>query len=235
MDEIRLAVRVVLMTQRRALEMYQYLGPLVLAPLSLYLWWQSYRGPLAVLAWGVPIVWSYLVPGVGTNLLRTWEFDVRLRWGRFRPQHGFVFGSATSILAWLVHPTAAHGWLEVMRWVLILTCVLGWLNLLYDVVALRSGILKVYNQPWAEGRGPEAVALDYAPWFFGGFGGSYALALGYLELSGEMSWNRVPAVFLGMLVFTVLVPVLGYTLQSRRRHGHWGIYPVRKSNESSLR
>lgn len=219
------------MSQRRALEFYQYIGPLILAPLSFYLWWQTYQGPLALLAWGVPIAWSYLVPGVGTNLLGTWEFDVRVRWGRFRPHHGFVFGSATGILAWLVHLDSAQSWGQVMRSGLVLSCVLGWVNLLYDVLALKSGILRVYNQPWSEGRGPEAVALDYAPWFFGGFGGSYALALGYLEISGEMTWNRVPAVFLGMLVFTVLVPVLGYMLQSRWLHGHWGVWPVRKASE----
>ena len=53
--------------------------------------------------------------------------------------------------------------------------------MLYEVKALRSGLLKVYNQPWADGLGEEAIAFDYAPWFFGGFGAAYGLAIGILE------------------------------------------------------
>ena len=46
----------------------------------------------------MPIAHAYIVPGIGTNVLRVWEFDTRLRLGRFRPHHGFVFGSATAML-----------------------------------------------------------------------------------------------------------------------------------------
>lgn len=206
----------------RFLHLYQYLAPLLLGPLSLWLWWRFYQGqwgPVA-LAWGLPCCWAYLVPAVGTNFLGMWEFDVRFRLGRFRPHHGFVFGSATATLAWLVHPIGPAG----PAYALVLAGVLGWINLLYDVEALKSGLLKVYNQPWSEGRGPEAVAMDYAPWFFGGFGAVYGLILSWLE------WQR-PEVdikgFLGALALTILVPCGGYMLQSRRRHGHWGVHPCR--------
>jgi hypothetical protein len=215
---------------KRLLSVYPYVAPLILAPLSCWLWLREYAGQhhLVAFAWGVPVLWAYVVPGIGTNVLKVWEFDARLRWGRFRPHHGFVFGSATSMLAWLVHAAPAQGWGDVLRLSLVLASVLGFWNLLYDVKALEAGILRVYNQPWADGQPQAAIALDYAPWFFAGFGAVYGLAIGVAELQAAAlsSW---PATLAGVLLAMVLacaVPVLGYVRHSMRRHGHPGTRPV---------
>ena len=192
---------------RKALSIYQYAAPALLAPLSLWLWFREYRDwRLALAAWLLPIVWAYVVPAVGTNVLQVWEFDVRLKLGRFRPHHGFVFGSATATIAW-----ALHGF----PWPL-LALVLFAINYAYDVVALRSGILHVYNQPWAEGRGATSIAADYAPWFFGGFGAIYALGVGVMERFGT-EW------FFAVLAASLVLPTAVYALASKVRHGHWGI------------
>ena len=181
------------------MRLYPYIAPLVLAPLTFWLW----RGDLT--AWLVPILWAYIVPAVGTNLLKVWEFDTRLRLGRFRPHHGFVFGSATSMLAWLVHLWANHVWAYAL--------VIGVVNIAYDIVALRAGILRVYNQPWAEGRGATAIAMDYAPWFFGGFGALYGCGIVF-----ALPWWST-------LVLALTLPTAAYMIQSLVRHGHWGIRP----------
>jgi hypothetical protein len=218
---------------KRALSIYAYLGPALLAPASLYLWSREYARDwrLVSAAWLIPVLWAYIVPGIGTNVLKVWEFDTRLRLGRFRPHHGFVFGSATAILAWLAHAGRAQDLLDVARAALVMGSVLGFWNLLYEIQALRSGVLRVYNQPWAEGRAEADVALDYAPWFFGGFGAVYGAglaALEWLEARGSLS-GPVFALALGLLlVLTLVLPTAGYMLQSRRRHGHWGTHPVEK-------
>ncbi|MDO5692828.1 MAG: hypothetical protein Q4G70_10165 [Pseudomonadota bacterium] len=218
---------------RRALSLYQYLAPAVLAPLSLWLWWRHYQGhpqalALTALAWGLPVAWAYVVPAVGTNVLKVWEFDVRLRLGRFRPHHGFVFGSATASLAWLVQGPLAAGWLDVLRAALVLASVLGFWNLLYEVAALKSGLLKVYTQPWADGQPAETIAHDYAPWFFGGFGAVYGAVLGLAEW--QTGWLARPAMALAYfgcaLALACALPSAGFIWQSRRRHGHWGTRPV---------
>ena len=96
---------------KRLLSFYQYLAPLVLAPASFVLWQRASGGQPQVIAiaWGLPILWAYILPGLGTNVFKVWEFDVRLKLGRFRPQHGFVFGSATAMIAWLVHADTIGG------------------------------------------------------------------------------------------------------------------------------
>lgn len=216
-----------------AIRVYQYLAPLILAPLSAWLWWSEYGDLTQLLvAWLIPVLWAYIVPAVGTNVCKVWEFDVRWRLGRFRPHHGFVFGSATATLAWLVHGEPARTVGEVLRFALVLASVLGFWNLLYEVRALRSGLLKVYNQPWAEGRGEEAVAFDYAPWFFAGFGAAHGFAIAALEyMVGR--WGRpgtMAAMFYvtGALALCIAFPVAGFIRHSLRAHGHPGTRPVAK-------
>lgn len=215
------------------IRLYQYVAPVVLAPLSFYLWWVEYQNvPQVLIAWLIPIMWAYIVPAVGTNVCKVWEFDVRWKLGRFRPHHGFVFGSATSTIAWLIHGQPANSLADIFRFALVFCSVLGFWNFLYEVKALRIGLLKVYNQPWANGRGEEAIAFDYAPWFFGGFGAAHGLTIATFEYVSNQRGvpNNVESfiyVFVG-LVLCIAVPVLGFIQYSMRTHGHSGTRPVKK-------
>jgi hypothetical protein len=217
---------------RRLFETYQYVAPAVLTPLGAWLWWRHYDGvvALAAIALMVPIAHAYLVPGVGTNILKVWEFDTRLRLGRFRPHHGFVFGSATAMLALLTVGPPSPQLLpsEVARSALLTGLLLGGINWLYDVAAIRAGILRVYNQPWANRKQPTAIVNDYAPWFFGGFGLVYGAGLKVAESLLMGKPGVVPAMMTGLLLLaaTVTVPTLGYVIQSYVRHGHHGCRPI---------
>lgn len=221
---------------RRLLNWYQYLAPAILTPLSFWLWWREYSGDLYLLSitWLLPILYAYIVPGIGTNVLKVWEFDTRLRLGRFRPHHGFVFGSATSMLAWLCHVKPAEGLFDVAIYAFILASVLGFWNIIYDIRAIQSGLLKVYNQPWADGKDATAITMDYAPWFFGGFGAVYGLAIGLVEWWASSGTITTPF-FIGhiicALVLSIAVPVIGYRRQSWFRHGHSGCQPVERKTQ----
>ena len=220
-----------------AIRIYQYVAPLVLTPLSLYLWWVEYGNVTQVLvAWLVPILWAYIVPAIGTNVCKVWEFDVRWKLGRFRPHHGFVFGSATSMIAWLVHGQPAQSIGDILRYSLVLCSVLGFWNLLYEVKALRIGVLKVYNEPWAKGQGEEAIVFDYAPWFFGGFGAAHGFTIGLLEFlvhrSGLPAAAQSAAYVVASLVICIALPILGFIRHSIRSHGHSGTRPVTKEYSS---
>lgn len=220
-----------------AIRIYQYVAPAVLTPLSLWLWWTEYGNvPQLLVAWLVPILWAYVVPAVGTNVCKVWEFDVKWKLGRFRPHHGFVFGSATAMIAWLVHGHPAQSPGEVLRYSLVLCSVLGFWNLLYEVKALRIGVLKVYNAPWAKGLGEEAIAFDYAPWFFGGFGAAHGIAISLLEFlvhrSGQPTVLLTAAYIVASLALCIAVPVLGFIHHSIRSHGHPGTRPVTKEHSS---
>lgn len=218
-----------------AIRLYPYVAPLILTPLSWYLWRREYDNlPQTLAAWLTPILWAYVVPAIGANVCKVWEFDVRWKLGRFRPHHGFVFGSATAMIAWLVHGQPARSFADALRYALVLCSVLGFWNLLYEVKALRCGVLRVYNEPWARGQGEEAVAFDYAPWFFGGFGAVYGLSVGMLEWLvhrfGAPTAMQGGAYVLASLVLCIAAPVFGFIQHSLRRHGHPGTHPASKRN-----
>jgi hypothetical protein len=218
---------------KRTLTLYQYLAPVILAPLSFWLWRREYAGDLRLVAaaWLVPVLWAYIVPGIGTNIFKVWEFNTRLRLGRFRPHHGFVFGSATAMLAWLVH-VPVHDLFDVFRSAFVLCSVLAFWNLLYDIKAIHANILIVYNQPWAEDRGDAAIAMDYAPWFFGGFGAVYGAGMGameWLNVRGRLTAAGFAIALTLMLALCLGLPVAGFILHSRRAHGHSGVRPIKKT------
>jgi hypothetical protein len=217
---------------RRFFHLYQYIGPALLTPLAAWAWLRHYNGnaQLAALALLVPILHAYIVPGLGTNVLKMWAFNTRLRLGRFRPQHGFVFGSATALLtlACMGAPEARPSAGSVAGTAALAGALLLAVNWIYDALALKYGFLEVYNQPWADGAGPAAIAADYVPWFFGLFGVLYGAGLRIAEgaLLQEPSTLRALALGAALLAATVTLPSLGYIAASYIRHGHNGCRPA---------
>ena len=219
---------------KRFFNWYQYLGPLLLTPFSFYLWWQSSNGSieLVLITWLLPIVYAYVVPGVGTNILKVWELNTKYRIGKFRLQHGFVFGSATSTLAWFSHIAPVTDIFGILQTAFVFASVLGLWNIIYDIKAIEAGVLIVYNQPWADGKGAATIAMDYAPWFFAGFGMIYGLGVGVAELllSKHMLYGITFYVLvISTFLLAIIVPVLGYRRHSFKTHGHSGCKPVHKN------
>ncbi len=220
---------------RRTFELYQYSVPFVLTPLTLYLWWHTFDGawlPLSV-AWLLPIVFGYVVPGVGTNILGVWEIHTRFRVGRFRPHHGFIFGSASSLFAWILYTTPLTSFTDTLVYAFIVASVSAFWNVLYDIAAVRNGFISVYNQPWADGKGPEAIVLDYAPAYFGMFGFMYGMAIGIgelLQIRGITETPWVVAFFVLATGITILVPTYTYRILSFKKHGHSGCHPIQKTH-----
>ena len=218
---------------RRLFSLYEVLGPAILTPLAAYGWWRHYdgNGHLAAIAVAVPVMHAYVVPGIGTNVLKMWAFTTRLRLGRFRPHHGFVFGSATAVLTLpcLGTPEAQPTLGTILASGLLVGTLLLAVNWIYDALALKHGVLEVYNQPWADGAGPWAIAADYVPWFFGLFGVLYGAGLRLAEsvLFAAPSGTTALLLGAGLAAAVMVVPALGYVAASWLRHGHSGCRPCR--------
>lgn len=211
----------------RFFNLFQYTAPLFILPLSYWLWLERFGGKhsFAVLMLAIPVLYAYIVPAVGTNVLRIWEFNTRLRLGRFRPHHGFVFGSATSLIALAALPAGTSGMWETLRAGFVLASVLAFWNWLYDVEALRAGFLRVYTHSYAERRGPEAIAMDYAPPIFGLFGLCYGIAISLAQsvFADPANWTLY-WIFFGLAnTACIAVPVGGYVAWSYWRTGEHGL------------
>jgi hypothetical protein len=224
---------------KRAFGLYQYLGPAILTPLAIWLWLRHYdgdRGRTAI-AVTIPILYAYIVPGIGTNVLRMWAINARFRLGRFRPQHGFVFGAATAVLALATigGPDVELRWTGVLQSAATTCALLLAVNWIYDALAIRAGVLEVYNQAWSEGRGPWRIAADYVVWFFGLFGFVYAAGLRILEtlLPANPAPTAAFAAGLSLLCAVLALPPLAYIGASLLRHGHTGCCPFARPAEET--
>ena len=225
--------------------LYQYVVPTLLFPLCYWLWLirYDYDHRLTLFMLSIPIVFSYVVPGLGTNWLKIWEFNTRWRLGRFRPQHGFLFGTATSLFALIClgFPPKDFSVMEIIRAGFIMGSVLAFWNWLYDVHAIRVGFLVVYNRAYSENRGPEAIATEYCPLFFGMFGVCYGVAIRiseyYLAELGRLDlyWQLL----VGCHVFVLVCPVVAFILISLLTTGETGLHsyqvvPSKADSESAL-
>lgn len=218
---------------------YQFLGPLIFLPLGYWLWLGRYGGEhaRALIALSVPIVFAYVVPGLGTNVFKLWEINSRFRIGRFRPHHGFVFGTATSLLGLLCVPAGANnpGVAAYGCAAIVTGSVLGFWNWLYDTYAIKAGFILIHNRLAAEGHPAEVVATDHAPVLFGSFGVVYGLVLQRAETLGA---GPSPAAYWMLLlignVAGAVVPVLAYVASSYLRHGESGLKVSQRTMPGAL-
>jgi hypothetical protein len=228
----------------RFFRIYQYVTPLVLFPLSYWLWWSRYGHDhrMTLFALSLPIVFSYVVPALGTNWLRIWEFNTQWKIGRFRPQHGFLFGTATSLFALicLAYPPRSFDAGELFRAGFIMGSVLAFWNWLYDIHAIRVGFLMVYNRAYADQRGPEAIATEYCPVFFGVFGFCYGIAIrtGEHYLVDLERFDLYWPLLFACQLMVIVSPVAAYVILSLLRRGETGLRtyedaPVRPIHESA--
>lgn len=211
---------------KRFFQWYQYIAPILLLPLTFWLWYQAYEDTRFVLIiMAIPVLAAYVVPAVGTNLLNLWEFNTKVRLGKFRPHHGFVFGSATALLAFFcLAANRAEGIGGVVQAGFVLASVLGFWNWLYDTMAIKAGFLRVYTRSYKTGSAAE-IAYDYAPLYFGLFGACYGAEIKIIE-HYLLGCGRAD-LFWELLVFGVLiaiaVPSLGYVVISHLRYGDNGL------------
>jgi hypothetical protein len=221
---------------KKLIHIYPYIAPIILTPLSFMLWHTTYDSnlPLILIAWLIPILWAYIVPGVGTNICKVWEFDTKLKLGKFRPHHGFVFGSFTSFLTWLCHGELVVSIGSILSLSLVMASVLGFWNFLYDIQAIKIGMIKVYNDAYANNKDPEVIAFNYAPWLFGGFGAIYGLTIGiaeYLSVSTPLTWMNFSMLFSIGLLLSIAIPIFSFMLHSKHKYGHYGTKPIMQMTE----
>jgi hypothetical protein len=221
---------------RRFFSVYQYLGPAVLLPLAYWLWYrQSGRHDFVAIVVALPVLFQYILPAIGTNVLGLWEIDTRVRAGKFRPHHGFVFGAATAMLAFLVTapgPPTGLGFWDLLRASLVMASVLGFWNWLYDILAVRSGHIRLYTQAYADGRCAAAMVGDHAPVYFGTFGAVYGIAIevarSLLVVHGR--GDLALGIFLASAILCLTLPVLGYMGQSYLHYGHSGLRSFKQAH-----
>jgi hypothetical protein len=215
----------------RMFSAYAVLGPLLLIPASYWLWLGRYDGDhrLTLLTLATPIVYAYVIPGVGANVLKLWRIDTPVRWGRIRLHHGFVFGSAAAFLAFLAttETTAPPTLPGAARSAFVVGSTFAFWNWLYDAHAIRAGKIRIHVQPHIPEKSPSGIAMEHALTMFGGFGAAYAVWLAMLPwaMAGAGS-GRAALVLAAGVALVIATPVGGFVLGSYLKYGVSGLRPL---------
>ena len=215
----------------RLFKSYQYAAQAILLPTSYYLWlrWLDYDHQLVFFMLSMPILFAYIIPDLGTNWLKLWEFSTGWRLGRFRPHHGFVFGSAISLLALLIvyaRPLSL-GPFDLIRTGLATGSTMAFWSWLYDRYAVKVGFLVVYTRSYYQNLVAEAIATDYAPVIFGTFCVCYGVAIHisqYYLLELER-WDLFGPFIIACNLVLLTALVLAFVLYSLLRNGESGLGP----------
>ncbi|MAT13601.1 MAG: hypothetical protein MK324_09895 [Pirellulales bacterium] len=165
-------------------KIYEVVGPIILFPLAILLWWPASNNnfPVTFYAVGMPVAVAFLIPYIGIRLLHIWEIRSPHSNLGFRPHHGFMFGSATSVICWLVYRLYTQTPINDSIWLFptLLGLTIGLINFLFDMFAINRGVLVVFNRSYAEGKSAFRISLQYAPVFFTSFGIVYGFELQHL-------------------------------------------------------
>jgi hypothetical protein len=169
------------------------------------------------------VVYGYLVPGIGTNILKKWRFHGPGRVGNYYMHHGFIWASHLSpalFLSFLGTPDGPLGYGTILRVLLATGAIHAFKGWVYDIGLLKHGFTEITCVPRLIGKSPEEVAGHYAPVCFFLVGLTYALGSlvayhYFVVLQRPDALSHVWAWSVGVVAM-VAVPSLAYGVIERR-------------------
>lgn len=213
--------------KRKFFDIYQYIALLILLPIAYLLWKNvliSYK--LTIIIVCLPIVVAYIIPLIGTNITKYWEFNINNKIKNIRLYHGFVFGSATSIIGfmfYLISPIYT-GILNSIIFAFICGAFISFWNTFYDYYAVKSGFIKINNLSVKEGKSALEVVCDYAPAYFYTFGFIYSLFIKFMEYTVNTNTKFILSASALFYLSALILPTVIYMCFHYIKYKKWGFW-----------
>ena len=155
-----------------------FILPLPLTGLMIYLWFiRTHNWPFSLFVIILPLLFGYIVPGIGTNILKLWTFKWRfMKMGNYFIHHGFMYAPYLSLSLYITFGYWEH--LSIYQALTItipnafLQC---FLTTWHDYWAVKSGMIEINNRPFREGKSAAEIILDYGPIGYALFGFTFAI------------------------------------------------------------
>jgi len=203
---------------KKFLFFFDHILPFPLMFIMFYLWYRRFDGNgwMASFVLALPFVWGYVVPGIGTNLLKLWRFEGKGRIGNFYWHHGFMYAGP---LALLLYTTFGDGPVSTTQIITIILCTGGMQGLLssqHDIMAVKAGTLIIDNPPGRAGKSAEEIVNYMSPLYFFLLGSMYAsgciYAYGFFVTGKMQTAGGFSYLLLVGLTLMAVVPSVPYLL-----------------------
>lgn len=216
---------------RKFYNIYQYFAFLIIFPLTVFLWYRELKNiELTLTVIGLPVLTAYIIPYIGTNCTKFWQFDkLRFKFGNFRIYHGFVFGSATGLFGLMFYKISPEytGITNSIMYGLICGAFLAFWNTLYDIYAVKCKFIKINNKAAYDGKSEYEIVMDYAPVYFYVLGFIYTLFLKFIQFSG----CKFPVIICIFYISAHILPVFIYMCMNYAKYKTWGILAYKPEDE----
>ena len=176
----------------RILFLVDFILPLPFTALMTYLWYrktQNFEFTLFIML--LALLFGYIVPGIGTNVLKMWTFTWKfMRAGNYFIHHGFMYAPYLAFSLYL-----SWGNWETLTFTHALAIAVSntflqcFLTTWHDYWAVKSGMIIIFNKPYREKKSAAEIIMDYGPLGYALFGLTYALSaiIAYFFLSGTVT------------------------------------------------
>ena len=163
-----------------ALFIVDFILPIPLTILIIFLWYnRCHNWTFTIYIITLPFLFGYIVPGIGTNVLKMWTFKWNImRIGNYFYHHGFMYAPYFALSLYLtwgsfeVHLTS----IKIITIVISNTFLQCFLTTWHDYWAVKSGMIEIYNKPFKDGKSAAEIILDYGPIAYAMFGCTYAIS-----------------------------------------------------------
>jgi hypothetical protein len=183
--------------------------PFLALPILVWLWMQVGGTIFTAFVLGLPFLFGYIAPGIGTNYLKMWRFRGSFVIGKYYAHHGFIYASMLGLAAYIAFiPPSHNDWLTLLGNLARSAGLIGFIGWAHDTLAVREGEMEVYNEAWKRGAPPEVITAQYAPLCFSLLGACYAgvITLGYQTLVLDKNINSLWWLFpLGLTVMSAAI------------------------------
>lgn len=204
---------------------WEYIAPVPLTVVMYFIWLHWYASQaFALYVILLPLVYGYIVPGIGTNILKKWRFKGPMLVGNYYIHHGFKYSASMSLLLFIVFlgtPRSSLTAETVVRIALCAAALEGFVDWIHEILLVKFGLVEIYNRPAAEGRSPEEIVTYYAPLTFFLLGLTYAasclLAFEVFAVRNVVTPISVLGLSLAGGTMMSLIPSLAYRFLEKKQ------------------
>lgn len=162
--------------KRAYLILIDFVLPVPLTALMFHLWYQRTGSAwFAAYVLSLGVLFGYIFPGIGTNVLHLWRFNGPFRIGNYFIHHGFMYAPYLALVFYVVfNPEMAMPSANIARVLLCGACIQSVVSCHHDICGVSTGMIEINNASARLGKSPVQIVADFGVIGFALVGASFA-------------------------------------------------------------